>query len=117
VDWFQFAVTGPAHLVSATFGIPNSTIGDSVLSLYDSGGSLITQDDDSGIGNFSALEAVLAAGTYYLVITGFPDLANSGAHGEAFTYKMTVGTNIIPAPGALALLAVAGLVSRRRRLA
>lgn len=115
VDWFQFIVTGPTQLVSATFGVPNSSTGDSVLSLYNSVGVLITQDDDSGIGNFSALEAVLGAGTYYLVVTGFPDFNNTGAHTAEFTYKMSVGTNIVPAPGALALLAAAGVVGRRRR--
>lgn len=117
VDWFQFTVSGPAQLVSATFGVPNSAIGDSVLSLYDAGGTLLAQDDDSGINSFSALESILGAGTYYLVVTGFPDFNNVGAHGESFNYKMTVGTNVTPAPGALALLGVAGLVGRRRRRA
>jgi hypothetical protein len=117
VDWFQFTVTGPTQLVSATFGIPNSTVGDSILSLYDGAGVLLDQDDDDGIGNFSALEAVLAPGTYYLVVTGFPDFANTGQHAENFTYKMSIGTNVVPAPGVLALLAAAGLVGKRRRRA
>ncbi len=115
VDWFKFIVTGPTQLVSATFGLPSSAVGNSVLSLYDSTGTLIVQDDDSGINAFSALEAVLSAGTYYLVVTGFPDFNNLGNHGENFNYKMTVGTNVSPAPGALALLGAAGLLGGRRR--
>ncbi len=115
VDWFQFTITGDTQLVSATFGVPSSAVGDSILSLYDSLGTLIIQDDDSGIGNFSSLEAQLTAGTYYLVVTGFPDFGNTGNHSEDFTYKLLVGTNVVPAPGALALLGLAGLVARRRR--
>jgi len=115
VDWFQFTVTGPAQLVTATFGVPSSTLGNSILSLYDAGGVLITQDDDSGINNFSALQAILSAGTYYLVVTGFPDTGNVGNHSETFNYKMTVGTNIVPAPGALALLGLAGTITGTRR--
>lgn len=115
VDWFEFVVTGDTQLVSATFGIPTSAVGDSILSLYDSLGNLITQDDDGGIGAFSAIEAIIPAGTYFLVVTGFPDFGNTGSHNQDFVYKLTLGVNVVPAPGALALLGLAGLVSRRRR--
>lgn len=115
VDFFEFTTTDDTFLVAATFGIPDSFSGDSILGLFDAGGAEIVVDDDSGIGLFSAIEAFIPAGTYFLGVTGFPDFDFVGAHDEEFTYKLVVGANVIPAPGVLALPAMAGVLALRRR--
>lgn len=111
-DWFRFTVTDAVQIVIATFGRPNSNIGDSYLELYDSEGMLLAEDDDDGIRLFSALEYNGGAGTYFIRVRAY----EQAAPGEGlFDYKMVVGLNIVPTPGALALLGMGGLVAVRRR--
>lgn len=117
VDWFRFDVDAGTQVVSASFGRPNSDVGDSILTLVAADGvTIITQDDDSGIGLFSAIEAQVPAGTYYLVITAFPDFDLEGDHDDNFSYKLIMGLNI-PGPSSLALLGMGGAVAIRRRRA
>jgi uncharacterized protein (TIGR03382 family) len=94
---------------------PDFTSVDTVIGIFDSGGVLLDFDDNEGPGDFSFIEIQLTPGTYYIGITGAPDFAFTGSHTVTGGYKLIVGFNIIPAPGALALLGVAGLVGRRRR--
>jgi hypothetical protein len=119
VDWFCFTITDPAaYVVSAAFALPTSTAGDDgFMGLFDSSGTLLESDDDDNIGFMPALEfAGLTAGTYYIALTGFgdPDFNGSG-HTENFAYKMVIGLNLIPTPGAVALLGLGGLAAARRR--
>lgn len=132
VDWFSFTITGPSPLTVAAAFDP-SLAGDGQLMLVDSSGTVVAYDDDSNIGLMPSLQATgLAAGTYYLGISAFPDLAfgadpvgttelfdgldDSGAeHTEDFAYKMTLGMNIVPAPATVALAGMGGLVALRRR--
>ncbi len=125
VDWFSFTLTDVASL--AVFaGFSNSSSADGVMQLVDSSGVVIAFDDDSGIGFMPALQvASLAAGTYYIGMSGFGDAGSSSVgttnvfdglgHQENFAYKLTLGVTVIPAPGAMALLGLGGLVATRRR--
>lgn len=125
VDWFEFTLANSASLsVFAAFSSGGS--GDGVMQLVASGGDVIGFDDDSGIGLMPALQVEsLAAGTYYIGLSGFgdvdsssvdsDDLADGIGHAEDFNYKLSVGFTIVPAPGATALLGLGGLVATRRR--
>lgn len=136
VDFVRFTVPYAAYLTAGTFGIPNSTIGDCMIVLYrDNGGgsyTAIVGNDDDGPGNFSALEAQITAGTYIIGISMFPDVSISGAGvvtgvqdgrdaqglpviGADFNYKLVVGVNEIPVPGAAAVLGLGALAASRRR--
>jgi len=67
-------------------------------------GDLITFD-------LSGIE--LAAGSYWIGITPFNGFAANGQTGVATSFEGDLGA--VPAPGALALLGLAGIASRRRR--
>ena len=83
----------------------------------DNGSWFITPLDDQGnpingrvlIGQFTV---VGGTGDGYADLVGMVNIQGSDANGE--TYQ-TYGLNWVPAPGALALLGVAGLAGRRRR--
>ncbi|MCH2142032.1 MAG: hypothetical protein MK077_03425 [Phycisphaerales bacterium] len=82
----------------------------------DNGSWFVTPADDQGnpidgrvlIGQFTV---VGGSGDGYADLTGFINVQGSDANGGFQEY----GLNWIPAPGALALLGVAGLAGRRRR--
>ncbi|MBI2376998.1 MAG: DUF4215 domain-containing protein [Deltaproteobacteria bacterium] len=75
-DFYRLDVGGPMLLRVATF--ENATTGlcdiaDTVISVYDSFGNLIGQDDEGGVNHCSMLPGMeLAAGTYFLGITAWP---------------------------------------------
>lgn len=131
VDWFSFTVTGPTTFVASIFAIINNgtSTPDSMLVLTDSAGNILANDDDSNVGNMSSIDTfVLAAGTYFIGVTGYNDTASGTAlpdgwqgttqlsgHTENWTYKLIIGLNIVPTPGAAALLGLGGLVAGRRR--
>lgn len=135
VDFVSFNIPTDAYFTASLFGIPNSSVGDSVLVLYSlgtSGWTVVTGDDDNGLGAFSSLEATISAGTYALGIAMFPDASPTGNFlqpldglngqqqpivGDSFNYKLVVGYNptTIPTPGALALVGAGALVATRRR--
>lgn len=88
---------------------------DSILGIFDPDGILFLFDDDGGPGFLSSIAFVVpVGGTYAFAVSGFGDNDFVGAHGEKFEYLMVVSSTV-PAPGALALLAMAGLVTVRRR--
>ncbi len=125
VDWFSFSLTNTSSL--AVFAAFASTSGaDGVMQLVGSDGVVIAFDDDGGIGLMPALQiASLAAGTYYIGLSGWGDQGASsvgttniftgGGHSENFAYKMTFGFTVVPAPGALAMLGFGGAFMARRR--
>lgn len=131
VDWFSFTVTGQTTFVASIFAIINNGTNtpDSMLVLTDAQGNILANDDDSNVGNMSSLDTiVLNAGTYFIGVTGYNDTANGTAlpdgytgttqlsgHTENWTYKLIIGLNIVPTPGAAALLGLGGLVAGRRR--
>lgn len=124
VDWFSFTLTQTSSLsIFAAFSANN---GDGIMQVVAAGGDVIAFDDDSGVGFMPALQLTsLAAGTYYVGLSGFGDadassvgtdtLMDGIGHTEAFSYKLTVGFTVIPAPSALALVGLGGLVATRRR--
>lgn len=97
---------------------------DTFMHLYGPGGfnpgsalsNVIIGDDDSGAGSNSFFTTNLSGGTqYYVVVSGFDngDFGTYTLQMSSSSADITIG--IIPAPSALALLGVAGLVARRRR--
>lgn len=124
VDWFSFTLNNTASL--SFFAAFSSGNGDGVMQLVTSAGDVIGFDDDSSVALMPALQYEnLSAGTYFIALSGFGDvdsssvdsneLADGSGHSENFSYKLSVGFTIVPAPGALALLGTGGLVMIRRR--
>ena len=83
----------------------------------DNGSWFVTPADDQGnpidgrvlIGQFTV---VGGSGDGYADLTGLLNIQGSDANGDTF---QNYGLNWIPAPGALALLGIAGVAGRRRR--
>ncbi len=114
---------------------------DSAIQLVNAMGDVIAYSDDDGPGLNPSLGFFLAPGTYSLGIAPFEDLnfpeGTRGKDGgdeelpdlfngfnefdggrpttENFAYKLIIGINIIPAPGAATMLGMTGLISLRRR--
>jgi hypothetical protein len=125
VDWFGFSVSDTATL-SFFASFSNGAGADGVMQIVDDFGDVIAFDDDSGVGNLPALQiSNLAAGTYYIGFSGFGDafsdsvdtdeLLDGIGHSENFGYKLSIGFTIVPAPSALALLGMGGMIATRRR--
>ncbi|MCX6094792.1 MAG: pre-peptidase C-terminal domain-containing protein [Candidatus Bipolaricaulota bacterium] len=66
VDMYWFEVREQANVV-----IETRTDGDTLLSLYDSAGKLLAEDDDGGDGRASRLEGSIEVGTYVLVVYAY----------------------------------------------
>ncbi len=130
VDWFAITFTGPTDLVMSIFSLSNPLSDDSELMLVGPDGTtIIAFDDDSNIEYMSSIQVFgLAAGTYYIGVSGYPDTYTSAPtifdgldddNGdpvtENFSYKLIIGANVIPAPGAAATLGLIGLAAIRRR--
>ncbi len=124
VDWFAFTLTDMASL--SFFAAFTAGDGDGIMQLVTSSGDVIAFDDDSGIGLMPAIQvANLAAGDYYIGFSGFGDvdsgsvdsdeLADGLGHDEDFGYKLSIGFSIVPAPGAMALFGMGGIMMTRRR--
>jgi hypothetical protein len=138
VDWFRFTVGGTATVVASIFSL-NNTSADSELWLVGSNGTtILAYNDDGNPGGgsprmSSLIQANLAPGTYFLAISGYNSATNASdgnatrlpdgyagatqltGHNQNFDYKFIVGFNVIPTPGAAALLGLGGLTMARRR--
>jgi hypothetical protein len=131
IKWFKFNVAsaiGAGNLYEwlqiNTNGSTLSGTNDTEIGLFNAGGDLLAQDDDGGDGFLSLLQygngglagAGLAAGEYYLAVGAF-NTTFSGGFGATST-SLDTGSfqiNLIPAPGAMALLGLGGLIVGRRR--
>lgn len=124
VDWYSFTLDNTASL--SFFAAFAAGDGDGLMQIVTGGGDVIAFDDDSGVGLMPAIQLDdLAAGTYYIGFSGYEDvdatsvdtdeLVDGIGHSENFTYKLSVGFSIVPAPGALALFGAGGLLVTRRR--
>lgn len=125
VDWFSFTLSDTSSLsLFAAFAL--GTGADGVMQIVNSDGVVIAFDDDSGVGLMPALQlASLAADTYFVGLSGFgdvgfgsvgtTDVADGLGHNQNFGYKLNIGFSIVPAPSAMALLGMGGLVMTRRR--
>jgi hypothetical protein len=138
-----YGVTNLSHYLNIKTSQPvGAAFYDSELAIYDAAGNRIADDDDGamGAGLYSMLSfgdadpladaadpsntgpgesgASLAAGTYTIVVGGY-DTAfgatigsiTAGAAAGAYSLDVTY----VPAPGAVALMGLAGLVAGRRR--
>ena len=66
-DWFVFTLASPAVMVIQTYSLVDA---DTVITLYDSDLNYINDNDDYN--NYqSYLNESLAAGTYYILVTGY----------------------------------------------
>lgn len=139
LDFFTFdfaGVSGGYDYLNIRLGAGLAGTMDTEVALYDAGGNLVWTDDDGGAGLFSQLSfgsgdplsapdlaagasgLSLAAGSYTIVTGGYntnftPLMANIVAGTAAGGYSMDI--TYAPAPGALALLGLGGLVAGRRR--
>ena len=96
------------------------------MQIVSAGGDVIAFDDDSGVGFMPALQIEnLAAGTYFIGLSGYEDvdatsvdtdeLADGLGHSENFSYKLNAGFSVVPAPGAMALFGLGGILMTKRR--
>jgi hypothetical protein len=106
VDWYQFTLAAPMHVVLASsFG---------VLSLYNSDpfnyGDPFNNLGHRLLGQGGELAQDLAAGTYYVSVSGAgnlyfnPLLAGSGYAGDVGDYRLTVQASALDLPDGPALL-------------
>src|SRR5262249_4485294 len=99
-DWFGVSLTAGQWYQFDLQGSPSGhgTLSDPFLNLRDSSGTIITSDDDSGVGFDSQIRFLApASGTYFLTARAF-----SPGTG---TYTLNVAA--IPAPPSFNVLAVA----------
>jgi hypothetical protein len=133
VDWFRLDLNGLTTLLISTIGSTTPGADGQLMVVDGSGTDVLAWDDDSGVDLLPALQLFnLSAGTYYIGVSAFPDItgsdnavdndilfdgldANGLAHTENFDYKLSIAVNIVPAPGAVALLGLGGLAAARRR--
>ena len=138
-----YGVTDLSHYLNIKTSQPAGAASyDSELAIYDAAGNRVADDDDgaTGAGFYSMLSfgaadplgdsidpnntgpgesgASLAAGTYTIVVGGFNTVfgatigsITAGAAAGAYSLDVTY----VPAPGAVALMGLAGLVAGRRR--
>lgn len=131
VDWFSFEFQQDATLFLSQLGSID-VANDGQFQLVDATGTdVIAFDDDSGPGFLPALNEIdLPAGLYYLGVSAFPDAsvasigsdelfdgldANGAPHNADFAYKISIAVNLIPGPGSVGVLAIAGAFGLRRR--
>jgi hypothetical protein len=89
VDFFSFHASANTTLVAEIIGGQL----DSLIGVFDSGGSLIAVDDDSGVGLRSRLYVPITAdGEYFLAVTAFPDFGFTGAGGSGGRYVLDLFT-------------------------
>lgn len=127
LDFFAFsipAVGNPGEELKITTSAgPATSMTDTEIALYDAAGNKIAENDDISPTNFfSQISQLTAAGGNYTLVTGgfntiFPTtLSGTFTPGtNAGNYGLTI--ELIPAPGALALAGLGGLVAARRRRA
>jgi uncharacterized protein (TIGR03382 family) len=138
VDWFSFSIGGTATVVTSVFSLDNGFADSELWLVAADGSTILAYNDDGnpggGSGGMSSLITIgLAPGNYFLALSGWddggagnviPDGFNGSAspaagagvgHGENFTYKLLLGFNVIPTPGAAALVGLGALAAGRRR--
>ena len=99
-DWFRVSLTSGQWYEFDLQGSPtgHGTLADTFLDLRNSAGTVITSDDDGGVGLESQIKYfATSSGTYYLSARGFS--SNTGT--------FTLSGAVIPAPPTFNALAVA----------
>lgn len=130
VDYFKFVTSEVLDLsfaVNAPYGITEAN--DPIVGLFGSNGVKISDDDDGNAGYDALLTAhSLAAGTYYVAVSGYDNFNFTGNGGSADWYyhlNVTTGTPSVflsapvPEPESYAMLlaglGIIGAVARRRQ--
>lgn len=99
VDWYSFTLDRPAQLTATTLNEQGGSTLQSVLGLYTTDPlfqGLLTQDDGAARTGDARVERPLAAGTYYLAVSGsgnrafHPYLADSGLEGSLGDYGLLI---------------------------
>lgn len=117
VDFYSFSLGSAANMsfsVDAT-----KSWGDPTLGLFDSTGTLMAADDDSGAGLGSFLSTALNAGTYYVAVSGWSDMDFCDGTCGSGGWKYDLGiTAAVPEPETYAMflagLGMIGAITRRR---
>lgn len=125
VNWYTFDTAGgDVSIDTAGSILTDAGFGenDTELGLYDSTGLLIADNDDVGGGDLtSAVDATLAAGTYYVAVGSFNTVFGASAWdvSSTSTAEGTIKLTIVPEPASAGLLVAGALAvaSRRRRRA
>ena len=106
IDLYEFAISEDGSRFTAEViaqRLDNSSLLDSVLTVFDAGGNVIAQNNDYN-GHDAFLDLVLDAGTYYIGITSDgnsdynPNVANSGSGGRTDgSYELRLNVTTAPA--------------------
>ena len=95
--WYSFTITGSRPVTVAVNGISMSY---PIVSIYSgSCGALVPVgcNDDSGPGFFSIYTGTLAAGTYYIRVSGYSSPAGIGTFTLVYNFNASCGNNITEA--------------------
>ncbi|XVJ60584.1 MAG: hypothetical protein HEQ23_14810 [Tepidisphaera sp.] len=117
-QWYRFSGLGgtiQADVLNLSAG------GDTVLAMFNSSGTILGFDDDSGDGLASSLGVASPNdGVVYVAVSSYNGLA--GQETNAYydnritnTSVATFDLRVVPTPGSLALLGLGGLLAGRRR--
>ena len=95
VDLFSFVVPDGGGTVTIATGVddPNSSV-DTILRLFDADGNELAINNNDGTSLFSRIEAILAAGEYFVGVSGSdnsnynPEVSDSGVSGVTGTYSI-----------------------------
>ncbi|MEH1867347.1 MAG: calcium-binding protein [Nostoc sp.] len=83
-DFFKFTLAN-----AGTVNIRTVTSGDTVLGLFNSGGTLVSSNDDGGGGGSSLITSFLSAGTYSISVSDFPSFPQDGGTFSGGTFDPT----------------------------
>lgn len=124
VLWYVFDYAGGAFSIDTLGSALSST--DTQIGLFSSTGAVVKLNDDISGANYlskiSYANGALAAGTYYLAVTGYNGFSQSAYFGKGFdvsTANSTTGTvrvNLtqLPEPATIAVFAAIGFAACRR---
>ena len=119
VSWDQArSSTGPASfelIFSVDGGTSWTTVAAYTVLQSGGGGAPGTWTSTTYNALYSSSQALAGAGDASLLIVRFRSTVAGASTGSNRIDNVVISGDVVPAPGAVALLAVAGLVSRRRR--
>ncbi len=116
VDVLQISLWAGEVLTAITTPMENAvfTSSDTRMTLFDSLGTPLQTNDDSGPGLGSAIQySAFLSGTYYLAIAGFDDPFYQGHSTQQGSYTVTL--SVVPEPASMFGLTL-GLLAIGRRL-
>ncbi len=95
VDMYQFRVIAAGNVnIEVASNVNDTNDFNSTLRLFNSSGTELAKDYNSGTGNFSKIVKALTPGTYYVGVSGYkndsydPNIAGSGSVGDRGNYSL-----------------------------